>query len=55
VFWSENGELVALACEDELYILRFTRENYVEAVKSGDIDDDGVESAFEIITSLSER
>lgn len=54
VYWSDSGELVAIACEDTFYILRFSRENYVEAVQSGEIEEDGVESAFEVITDISE-
>ncbi|KAM3528510.1 hypothetical protein MY4038_005861 [Beauveria bassiana] len=54
VYWSENGELVAIACEDTFYVLRFSRENYVEAVQAGQVDEDGVEAAFEVITDISE-
>ncbi len=54
MYWSESGELVAIACEDTFYVLRFSRENYVEAVQSGQVDDDGVEAAFEVITDISE-
>ncbi|KAG6013043.1 hypothetical protein E4U43_007512 [Claviceps pusilla] len=54
VYWSESGELVAIACEDSCYVLRFSRENYIEAVQSGQVEEDGVESAFEVITDISE-
>lgn len=54
VYWSENGELVALACEDTYYVLRFSRENYTAAVQSGQIEDDGVEAAFDVITDINE-
>lgn len=54
VYWSESGELVALACDDSCYILRFSREAFQEAVQSGQVDDDGVEAAFEVITDISE-
>ena len=55
VYWSESGELVALACEDTFYVLRFSRENYNAAVQAGEVDEDGVESAFDVITDLNER
>lgn len=55
VYWSESGELVAIACEDTFYVLRFSRENYVEAVQSGQVEEDGVEAAFEVITDIGER
>ncbi|KAJ1299328.1 hypothetical protein OPQ81_011856 [Rhizoctonia solani] len=54
VYWSESGELVALACDDTCYILRFSREAYQEGVQAGQVDDDGVEAAFEVITDISE-
>ncbi|QKX60639.1 uncharacterized protein TRUGW13939_07785, partial [Talaromyces rugulosus] len=54
VYWSESGELVALACEDTCYILRFSRENYVNGLNAGEADEDGVESAFEVVTDISE-
>ncbi|KAJ2902174.1 hypothetical protein MKZ38_000972 [Zalerion maritima] len=54
VYWSDSGELVALACEDTFYVLRYSRENYVEAMQSGQIDEDGIEAAFEVITDISE-
>jgi coatomer subunit beta' len=55
VYWSESGELVAIACEDTFYVLRFSREAYVAAVQAGEVEEDGVEAAFEIITDISER
>lgn len=54
VYWSDSGELVAIACEDTFYVLRFSRENYIEASQSGDVDEDGVEAAFEVITDIAE-
>jgi coatomer subunit beta' len=55
VYWSESGELVAIACEDTFYVLRFSREAYVAAVQAGEVEEDGVEAAFEVITDISER
>ncbi|KAJ1333055.1 coatomer subunit beta' [Microdochium nivale] len=55
VYWSESGELVALACDDSFYVLRFSREAYVEAFQNGEVDEeDGVEAAFEVITDIAE-
>lgn len=54
VYWSESGELITLACEDTFYVLRFSRENYVNGLNAGEVDEDGVESAFELITSIEE-
>ena len=46
---------MCLACEDTFYILRFSRENYVAATQTGEIEDDGVESAFEVVADINER
>ncbi|RKF61633.1 Coatomer subunit beta' [Erysiphe neolycopersici] len=54
VYWSETGELVTIACEDTFYVLRFSRESYVTALREGEVEDDGVESAFELITDINE-
>ena len=54
VYWSESGELVALACADSTYILRYSRESYMEGFNAGLADEDGVEAAFEIVTDIQE-
>ncbi|KAL5343952.1 coatomer WD associated region-domain-containing protein [Aspergillus crustosus] len=54
VYWSESGELVALACDDTFYVLRFSRENYINGLNAGEADEDGVESAFEVVTDVNE-
>jgi len=54
VYWSESGELVALACEDTCYVLRFSRDEYNNAVHSGQVEEDGVEAAFEVVTDFNE-
>lgn len=55
VYWSESGELVTLACDDTFYVLRYSRENYLEAAQEDQIEEDGVEAAFEVITDIPER
>ncbi|KAF2877514.1 coatomer WD associated region-domain-containing protein [Massariosphaeria phaeospora] len=54
VYWSESGELVTLATDDTFYVLRYSRENYLEAVQNGEVDEDGAESAFEVICDINE-
>lgn len=46
--------MVTLACEDSFYVLRFSRENYVNGLNAGEADEDGVESAFEVVTDINE-
>ena len=55
MYWSESGELVTLACEDAFYVLRYSRENFLAALQSGEVEDDGVEAAFDTITDIQER
>lgn len=46
--------MVALACEETFYVLRFSRENYIAGVNAGQADEDGVEAAFEVVTDINE-
>lgn len=54
VYWSESGELVTLACEDDFYVLRFSRENYINGLNNGEADEDGVEAAIEHVATINE-
>jgi len=55
VFWSGTGSLVAITAEDSFYILRFDRDAYNAKVEEGgEITDEGVEEAFEVVTEVSE-
>ena len=54
VYWSESGELVTLACEETYYVLRYSREAYNAALSAGEVEDDGVEAAFEVVTDINE-
>ncbi|CAG7926038.1 unnamed protein product [Penicillium olsonii] len=54
VYWSESGELVTLACEDDFYVLRFSREEYINGLNAGEADEDGVEAAFELVATVNE-
>ncbi|ODQ78020.1 hypothetical protein BABINDRAFT_9627 [Babjeviella inositovora NRRL Y-12698] len=49
VVWSDNGELVAIVCADQVYVLKFNRDAFVECVESGEHDpEEGIEDAFEV-------
>ncbi|SAM07989.1 hypothetical protein [Absidia glauca] len=55
VFWSDAGDLVAIACEESFYILRYNAQAYNSFVESGgDVGEEGVEEAFEFITEIAE-
>lgn len=46
---------MTLACEDTFYVLRFSRESYLAGLQAGEVDEDGVEAAFEVVTDINER
>ena len=46
---------MTLACEETYYVLRYSREAYLAALKSGEVDEDGAESAFEVVCDINER
>ncbi len=46
---------MTLACDDTFYVLRYSRDNFEAAMKSGQVEEDGVEAAFETITDINER
>ncbi|KAI9888137.1 MAG: hypothetical protein M1823_000072 [Watsoniomyces obsoletus] len=54
VYWSENGELVCLACDDTFYVLRYSKERFLAAVQGNEVEEDGVEAAFEVVTDINE-
>ncbi|CAG8218511.1 unnamed protein product [Penicillium salamii] len=54
VYWSESGELVTLACEDDFYVLRYSREEYINGLNAGEVDEDGVEAAVELVATINE-
>ncbi|CAI7566766.1 unnamed protein product [Penicillium glandicola] len=54
VYWSESGELVTLACEDDFYVLRYSREEYINGLNAGEADEDGVEAAVELVATINE-
>ena len=43
-----------MACDETFYVLRFSREAYLAAVQAGQVDEDGVEAAFEVVTDINE-
>ncbi|CAI7595593.1 unnamed protein product [Penicillium bialowiezense] len=54
VYWSESGELVTLACEEDFYVLRYSREEYINGLNAGEVDEDGVEAAVELVATINE-
>ncbi|VDK41713.1 unnamed protein product [Anisakis simplex] len=54
VYWSDNGEMVAITGEDSFYILKYNR-NAVEQANREDITADGIEDAFEVCAEQQEN
>eukprot|EP01097_Dermamoeba_algensis_P006113 TRINITY_DN3854_c0_g2_i2.p1 TRINITY_DN3854_c0_g2~~TRINITY_DN3854_c0_g2_i2.p1 ORF type:complete len:616 (+),score=125.58 TRINITY_DN3854_c0_g2_i2:65-1912(+) len=56
VYWSENGELVAIACDSSFYILKCNQElikKYFDSEQA--LPEDGIEDAFEVLTEIGEK
>ncbi|KAI1733138.1 coatomer WD associated region domain-containing protein [Ditylenchus destructor] len=53
VYWSENGELVAIAGEESFYILKYNPEAVANA-NLAEAGADGLEEAFDVIAEQSE-
>ena len=54
--WSDNGELVALITDTAFYTLQFSQEAVNEYLESGqEIDEDGIEEAFELLNEIQDR
>ena len=43
-----------MALDDSFFVLRYSRENFINALNAGEYDEDGVESAFEAVTDVEE-
>ena len=49
MYWSENGDLVAIVTEDSYYILRYNAAEAAQSFATNQgIDEDGVESALDV-------
>ena len=53
--WSGGGDLVAIIGESSFYVLRYSREEVDAAMEAKtELDEDGIEEAFELQTETSE-
>jgi len=53
--WSGGGDLVAIIGESSFYVLRYDQNAVEAAVEAGtEMDEDGIEEAFELQTETSE-
>jgi len=48
VFWSENGDYVALCCQDQYFVLRFNAQILKQALTQGALPEEGLANALEI-------
>ena len=55
LWWSDSGDLLAIASDSSLYILRYDAHATSEAIENGEVDEDqGIEDAFEVIADVGE-
>jgi coatomer subunit beta' len=55
VYWSENGELVCIACEDSFYVLRYNQQCLAKAKENPEMmTEDGIEDAFAVLNEINE-
>jgi len=56
IFWSDNGEYIAIACEAAFYILKYNKDVVTAFVASGtDAGEEGIEEAFEMLYEVPEK
>lgn len=55
LYWSENGELLCIACEDSFYVLQYNAEALDNARNDPELmTEDGVEDAFTVLNEINE-
>lgn len=55
VYWSENGQLICIACEDSFYVLQYNAEAFENAKGDPELmTEDGVEDAFVVVNEINE-
>lgn len=53
VYWNQAGDMLALVAPTSFYILRYNRDAVAAALAAGgELDEDGVEDAFEVVTEV---
>ncbi|CAM6121486.1 unnamed protein product [Calypogeia fissa] len=56
IYWSDSGDLVAIASDSSFYVLKYNRDIVSSYLDSGKpVDEQGVEDAFELLHEISER
>eukprot|EP00163_Fabomonas_tropica_P001540 TRINITY_DN11144_c0_g1_i1.p1 TRINITY_DN11144_c0_g1~~TRINITY_DN11144_c0_g1_i1.p1 ORF type:complete len:1039 (-),score=297.30 TRINITY_DN11144_c0_g1_i1:144-3260(-) len=54
IYWSDSGELVTLATQTGFYVLKFNRDLVDAALDGGEIPEDGIDDAFELLHEISD-
>eukprot|EP00834_Sanchytrium_tribonematis_P004279 NODE_202_length_13094_cov_1.571528.p1 type:complete len:704 gc:universal NODE_202_length_13094_cov_1.571528:12923-10812(-) len=52
--WNPSGTIVAICTSDKLFILQYHQQQYINAVNTGSLPEDGVEQAFSVIYQNSD-
>lgn len=55
VYWSDSGELCAIATDDTIYILKYNPDKVTQAMENKDeISEDGIEEAFDVVGEVED-
>ncbi len=52
---TSTQELVLLACDESYFVLRYNKEAVAAALASGQVGEEGIEEAFELLHELSDK
>jgi coatomer subunit beta' len=56
IYWSDSGELVAIACDSAFYILKYDKTVVASYFASNaEAGEEGIEEAFQILHEIPER
>ena len=55
IYWNDTGELVTIVDDSSFYMLRYNRDVVDEAISSGQLTEEGVDDAFELLHEVEER
>lgn len=55
IYWSETGDMVSLICQDTFFILHYDKDIVNEAVKSGEVGNEGIEGSFELLYEIADN
>eukprot|EP00727_Mastigamoeba_balamuthi_P006449 m51a1_g2424 Coatomer subunit beta' A (942) ;mRNA; f:812330-815630 len=55
VFWNDAGDVVVIGTDSSFFVLRYAASEVAAATAAGNVPEDGVETAFEVLHEVAER